>query len=55
MLRGDRAFMEADWRELRDNFDATEAMILELRHLAADVTDDRDVRMDFEAETVAPI
>ena len=36
-----RAFTEADWRELRDDYEASEAMIRELRRLAADVTDDR--------------
>ena len=50
-----RAFTEADWRELRDDFNATEAMIRELRRLAAEVMDDRDVRIDFEAETVTPL
>jgi hypothetical protein len=30
-------------------------MIRELRRLAADVTEDRDVRIDFEAETVTPV
>ena len=36
-----RAFTEADWLELRDDYGATEEMILKLRRLAADVTDDR--------------
>ena len=36
-------------------FDATEAMIYELRRLAANVTDDRDVLIDFEAETVSAV
>ena len=49
------AFTEADWRELRDDYGVTEAMIDELRHLGADLADDREVRIDFDAETVTPV
>ena len=49
------AFTEADWREIRDEFGATELMIEELRRLAADANDDRDVAIDFETERVGAV
>jgi len=50
ILRRDqvRALTEADYRELRDDFGATEEMIGVLQRLALDATDKRDVRLSFD-------
>ena len=49
-----RALSAADLAELRDEFGATDAMIARLRAMATE-TDTRDVRLDFELDTVEPI
>ena len=50
-----RALDAIDLAELRDVFGASPAMIDALVTLAADGRDDLDVRLDFEANTVATI
>ncbi len=48
-----RALDAIDLAELRDSFGATSSMIDALLSLAADETDERDVQIDFDAQTVA--
>ena len=49
-----RALTTEDYRELRQDFGASEQMLVELQRLAADATDTRDVRIAFAPGTVQP-
>jgi hypothetical protein len=50
-----RALTSIDLAEIRDRFGITPAMLDALLTLAADDNDQRDVRIDFEAETVSAV